>query len=132
MRTMTRVVLLLCGFLAMSGPCLAQDIDCPPDLDAQIAMIQGVGSCWRASEIAEQCAWGSSADIQTVAAALAVCEAEFMPHMSSADRGLYNHLQRLCEEKYKDMDGTMYRSMASFCRLKAAGFFSSLRGFVEE
>src|SRR5690606_34527187 len=54
---------------------------CPIEREAGaeeiLAAIEGGGSCYVAAGIAEACAWGSSIDVQFVAAATEVCSSGF-------------------------------------------------------
>lgn len=77
-------------------------------------------SCYLASKLAEACAWGSSLDVQTVSAAYGVCEGELNSYKPEKKLlGLLSTMKDVCNDKYLNMDGTLYRSMNSYCHLSA-------------
>ena len=90
-------------------------------LDAIIRAVETAPSCATAYKIAEACAFGSTADVQTTAIVIQRCEAK----IASAQRAGYERTAKACQAKYAKQDGTMYRSMAAFCvagaAVKAAG-----------
>ena len=119
-------VMVLCLFVTVhSLPAFAQDVQCPADPDALILFIQEAGICLEAAHRAEQCAWASSMDVPTTAAAQAVCESEYTLSNQS-DSDMYGLLMMRCREKYAPYDGTMYRSLEAFCRLDVAKLFNEL------
>ncbi len=100
------------------------DSSCPVEYeaDAILAAIEGGGSCYVASGIAESCAFGSSLDVQFVSAATEICQRGF-DAMTAADKKLYESVLKKCADKYADVDGTLYRSMNAYCDLEVTKLF---------
>ncbi len=96
-----------------------EDILNNPDLfQAEIRVQQ---TCSDAADLARACAWGSSLDVGTVAAAEEVCYLE-MAKQRGLTRTFFAMLERLekdCDKKYESEDGTLYRSLHAYCRLDA-------------
>jgi hypothetical protein len=104
------------------------ETSCPvdaSDADAILDAIDNAGSCYVASGIAETCAWGSSLDVQFVSSATALCERGF-DAMTTAAKAQYEQLLGECAAKYKDIDGTLYRSMNAYCDLEVTKLFDDL------
>lgn len=93
--------------------------------DKILAAIEGGGNCRTASGIAEACAYGSSLDVQFVAAATDVCSTGF-DAMPTAMRATYDSLVSRCGDKFASESGTLYRSMAAFCTLEVTHLFAML------
>lgn len=107
--------------------------ECPIiDFDAtsiQIA-IDNASTCYEAADIAKECAFGSSIDVQFVGSALKTCEKDFVS-ISELEIATYNGLVNQCYKKYANLSGTMYRSFESFCALSVAEAFSSVFSTIE-
>lgn len=103
--------------LAFGAPAHAAD-DCPASgqLDAILRAVETAPSCTTAYKIAEACAFGSTADVQTTSIVITKCEAR----MTAAQRAGYERAAKACAAKHAGKDGTMYRSMAAFCAAGAA------------
>jgi len=116
--------------LSFSGSVFA--VDCPAQIgddnyiDKVAAAIKATDSCEGGSQMAEACSLGASGDAPITQVAQVKCEGDFMKKLTKADVQTYNNLQTKCESKYKNMQGTMYISMASFCRLQVARLYSEL------
>lgn len=104
-------------------------IVCPTTAENIATMISLASSCYEASSIANQCAYGSSADLQIVAAAKDICVKEAGP-LSKADQSLLTRMSKRCVQAYKGQQGTMYMSMMAFCELKAVEFINSVQSKV--
>lgn len=77
-------------------------------------------TCDTASDLAESCAWGSTADIQITASASRVCSMELEKNKPSQKlKSILTDLVSACHEKYKEMQGTMYVSLDHYCALSA-------------
>jgi hypothetical protein len=100
---------------------------CPVDGDADkiLEAIEGGGNCYTAAGIAESCAYGSSLDVQFVAAATEVCSAGFGA-MDAGTRQTYDYLVQRCWEKYENQEGTLYRAMAAHCTLEVTRLAATL------
>jgi len=102
------------------------DSSCPVadyDADKIMAAIEGGGSCYVASGIAESCAFGSGLDVQFVSAATDICQSGF-GSMTTADKALYEKMLGKCAAKYRDFDGSLYRSMNAYCALEITQLFT--------
>jgi hypothetical protein len=109
-------------------PCPAAIESDPEAIEKAITEAQ---YCYKATEIAESCAYGSSIDAAFVGAATEVCEHGFSGQMSAKDKSLYESLLGRCGAKYENEQGTMYRSMTAFCGLQVTEMFESIYAEVE-
>lgn len=100
-------------------------VDCPSDADAIIKLIQNQVSCYEAQGVAEQCAYGSAIDTQIAGAAYEACSKNFSK-LNRKDKKLLSQMEDRCTQKYGKKQGTMYLSMAAFCRLSAAVWWDLL------
>lgn len=95
--------------------------------DEIIAAIDAAPGCDRAMKIFEDCEYGASGDVLLGAAVEKKCEADFMPRLTAATKKAYQHQMSVCDRKYANQDGTMYRSFAAFCRAEIAQRYSRQR-----
>lgn len=115
---MPRVVPAFVALVTLLASPVAALERCPvsgADLDGIVAAIEKA-SCAKAFAIMEACAFGSSADVQSGAAVVSVCQRALSP----AARRTFSRESQACVEKYARQEGTMYRSMAAFCSAEAA------------
>ncbi len=121
MKKILLAIIMIASSVTFGAECVnekGEDIYNQPEVF--MAMIEKADSCYSAKSLAEACAYGSSLDIQTAGAAYGVCEAELTktnPAKNLTD--LLTGMNSLCNKKYENEDGTMYRSMNAFCRLSA-------------
>ena len=112
---------LLVGSVAFSAECVnekGEDIYNQPEVFQ--ALIEKAGSCYDAKNLAEACAYGSSLDVMTAGTAYEVCAKELQKVKPTAKvTSTLNKMNTMCNDKYANEDGTMYRSMNAFCRLNA-------------
>jgi len=111
-------------------PVVAYSETCPvadSDAEAIEAAIAGAEYCGQAADIAEACAWGSSIDVQFVAAASATCA----PTLTEDDVLLRDRLHAGCAAAFADEGGTLGRSMVAYCGLQVAVVLDSLYAPVE-
>jgi hypothetical protein len=101
-------------------------ITCPEKVEDVAKMIISLSTCYDASRAANQCALGSSADVQIAGAAKLVCLKE-AGNLSNSDQALLTEMTKRCVEAYQGKQGTMFMSMAAFCELKAAEFINSVQ-----
>lgn len=120
--TVTVLTGLLVGSIALA--------DCPDkyttDRDQLVDDIASAETCYEASNLAESCAWGSTADLATTSAAISVCARAYEEKISRPDNAMLMALFEKCDAKYEGQDGTLYRSMNGFCRLEVSKLFSNL------
>lgn len=99
--------------------------ECPSDAVEIDQMISKAGSCYEASKIASDCAWGSSIDISFVATASEICLKKY-DQWSTKHKLILAALSEDCNKKYEDQAGSLYRSMNAFCILGATEMLSQL------
>ena len=121
---MNKIVLIF-GVLTLPI-CAFADIQCPTSAEETIAMIEATKSCDDAHQIATQCAWGSSVDVQIAGAAGDICANTFRGKLTAADKRAYLTLINDCKTKYAKMQGTMYASAWAFCQEAVGKLFSNL------
>ena len=115
-------IILIMTMFAVShahAECPVKDFDGEKILNAVIAS----QTCEEASNVAKNCAFGSSFDVATTSEAILICERDFDVY-SAPLAGAYNTLVAACGTKYENEQGTMYRAFAAFCALSVAEFFS--------
>jgi len=122
--------LILISALTLSSAAFSMQ-QCPVEFPSE-NYLENVGkiiaesdSCYSASEVANDCALGAGGDVYIAGQAIIRCEKD-MPKMSKADALMYTTLNDKCSEKYSTMEGSMYRSMESFCHLQVTRLFLSL------
>ena len=128
-------IILISGVL-MLPVCAFADIQCPTageagSLEETIAMIKAAKSCHDANQIATQCAWGSSADVQIAGAAGDICANTFRGKLTAADKTAYLTLINDCKTKHAKMQGTMWVSAEAFCEASVGKLFSDLYSPIE-
>jgi hypothetical protein len=107
-KEMIKIVLAL-GVL-MLPVCAFADIQCPPpgedgSFEKTVAMIKVAKSCYDADQIAKQCGWGSSADVQIAGAAGDICANTFRGKLTPADKTIY-----LTSLKNADLSTLIFRA----------------------
>ena len=93
-------------------------------VDEIVDAISATPGCKRAMAIFRECQLGASGDVPMGAAVEEKCEANFVPHMTAAKKRAYQHAMDVCDRKYANEDGTMYRSFTAFCRAEVAQRYS--------
>jgi hypothetical protein len=114
------VVLPFAAAPAGASICLGKSMT----MEETIDVINAAPGCDRAMKLFEACAYGSSGDIRLGAAVERKCERDFLAQLKRPQKSLYHSKMRLCDRKYRNEDGTMYRSFTAFCRADAAQRFS--------
>jgi hypothetical protein len=71
-------------------------------------------------EIFKDCAYTTSGDIQLGAAVEKKCEGDFLSRLEASQSRSYQREMGVCDRKYRNEDGTMYRSFTAFCRAEVA------------
>ena len=109
------------------GLCLAaasaRAEDCPAKssmMDDVIAALNEAPDCERAMKVFEACEYGTSGDIRFGALVETKCERDFLPRLTAAQKQHYQGEMRACDRKYRNEEGTMYRSFTAFCRAEVA------------
>jgi hypothetical protein len=101
--------------------------DCPAkstQFEDIVVALKEAPSCDRAMKIFEACEYGTSGDIRFGAVVENKCEADFLARLTAPQRQFYQREMRLCDLKYRNKDGTMYRSFTAFCRAEVAQRYS--------
>ena len=124
-KTVSTILISLIVSTAYAG-----ENQCPVGADAIIKKISEQEHCYFAAKIARECAWGSSIDVAMVGEAMQICMKDFDSWKPSHKQS-FESLANDCNEKYKDQQGTMYRSMNAHCQLNFAEALSSLNDEVE-
>lgn len=121
MKKLLIALTLLVGSVSFSAECVnekGEDIFNQPEVFQ--ALIEKADSCYAAKNLAEACAYGSSLDVMTAGTAYEVCDKELQSNKPSAQlTSTLNSMNTMCNDKYANEDGTLYRSMNAFCRLSA-------------
>ena len=113
--------LVLSSAAFAEGTCVdakGNDITNQPEVFQRL--IEQSKSCYEAKQLAEACAWGSSLDVQTVGVAYGVCDKELKAQKPARSLlALESKMESICNKKYENEQGTMYRSMNAYCNLSA-------------
>ena len=105
---------------ALASICLGKSMT----LDETIDAINATPGCERAMKLFEDCEYGTSGDIHLGAAVEKKCERDFLARLKQPQKQLYRREMRVCDRKYQNEDGTMYRSFTAFCRAEVAQRYS--------
>ena len=105
---------------ALASICLGKSMT----LDETIDAINATPGCERAMKLFEDCEYGTSGDIHLGAAVEKKCERDFLARLKQPQKQLYRREMRVCDRKYQNKDGTMYRSFTAFCRAEVAQRYS--------
>jgi hypothetical protein len=123
---MAVLVVLAVIFLMAAAPAFAAVcLDKSMTLDEIVAAIDAAPGCDRAMAIFKDCQFGTSGDISLGAAVEKKCEAGFLPRLTAAKKTAYQREMDVCDRKYANEQGTMYRSFTAFCRAEVAQRYSS-------
>jgi MoaA/NifB/PqqE/SkfB family radical SAM enzyme len=93
-------------------------------LDEIVATIDAAPGCARAMKIFTECEFGASGDVSLGAAVEKKCERDFLARLEEPRKRLYRRGLRICDRKYRNEEGTMYRSFTAFCRAEIAQRYS--------
>jgi hypothetical protein len=94
------------------------------NLDDVVDAINAAPGCERAMKLFEACEFGTSGDIRLGAAVEKKCERDFLARLKEPQKLLYFSEMRVCDRKYLNEEGTMYRSFTAFCRAEVAQRYS--------
>jgi hypothetical protein len=114
------VILSFSAGPALASICLGKSMT----LDEIIDVINATPGCERAMKLFEACEYGTSGDIHLGAAVEKKCELDFLARLKEPQRHLYQSEMRVCDRKYRNEEGTMYRSFTAFCRAEVAQRYS--------
>jgi hypothetical protein len=89
------------------------------------ALVRKAPTCDQAKEQFSDCAYGASGDVSLADIVTEKCEAEFLPKIVRTPRWRAYQLSiKRCDDKYENMQGTMYVAMAAGCRIDVAQSFA--------
>jgi hypothetical protein len=114
------IVLSLNAAPALAAICLGKSMTS----DEIVDVIKASPGCERAMKVFKDCAYTASGDIQLGAAVEKMCERDFLGHLGAPEKQAYRRKMRVCDHKYDNESGTMYRSFTAFCRAEVAQRYS--------
>jgi hypothetical protein len=101
--------------------------ECPAKsmmMDDIIAVLDQAPSCERARKVFEAAEFGTSGDIRFGAIVEKKCEGDFLARLKDPEKRLYQREMRVCDQKYRNQSGTMYRAFTAYCRADVAQRYS--------
>jgi hypothetical protein len=108
-----------------AGPALAAVcLDKSMTLDDSVDVINASPGCERAMKVFKDCEFGTSGDIHLGAAVEKKCGGDFLGRLKAPQKQAYKHEMDACDRKYRNEEGTMYRSFTAFCRAEVAQRYS--------
>ena len=110
------VIFSLSAGLAQAAVCLDKSMTRDEIVDA----INATHGCEAAMKLFTDCEFGTSGDIALGAAVENKCEGDFLKRLKVSQKRSYQREMRVCDRKYQNEDGTMYRSFTAFCRAEVA------------
>jgi hypothetical protein len=114
------VLVSLSGGPALAAVCLDKSMT----LDEIVEAINASPGCERAMKLFQDCEFGTSGDIHLGAAVEKKCEGNFLGRLKAAQKQTYRRELSVCDRKYRNESGTMYRSFTAFCRAEVAQRYS--------
>src|SRR3954469_24751188 len=85
-------------------------------LDEVVDVIKAAPGCGGAMKIFKDCSLGTSGDIRLGEAVENKCEGNFLGKLNAQQKRAYQREMTVCDRKYRNESGTMYRSFSAFCR----------------
>jgi hypothetical protein len=98
--------------------------DTSMSLDEVVDVIKAAPGCGPAMRIFKDCSLGSSGDIRLGKAVENKCEGDFLGKLKAQQKQAYQREMNLCDRKYRNESGSMYRSFTAFCRAKISQRYS--------
>ena len=114
------VIVSLSAHPARGAVCLAKSMT----LDEIVETINATRGCERAMKLFQDCSFGTSGDIQLGAAVEKKCEGDFLSRLKAPQKQSYQRAMGVCDRKYRNESGTMYRSFTALCRAEIAQRYS--------
>jgi hypothetical protein len=114
------VVLSLNAAPALASICQGKSMT----LDEVVDTISATSGCEHAMKVFEDCEYTASGDVQLGAAVEKKCERDFLGHLGRPETQAYQREMGVCDRKYRNESGTMYRSFTAFCRAEVAQRYS--------
>jgi hypothetical protein len=114
------IILSLGAGPVLAAVCLEKSMTRDEIVDA----IDASPGCERAMKLFQDCEFGTSGDVQLGAAVEKKCEGDFLGHLRAPQKRAYQREIGVCDNKYRNESGTMYRSFTAFCRAEVARRYS--------
>jgi hypothetical protein len=114
------VILSFGGGPAQAAVCLDKSMT----RDEIVEAINATPACERAMKLFQDCELGTGGDAELGAAVEKKCEGDFLSHIKVPQKRAYQREMGVCDRKYRNQSGTMYRSFTAFCRAEAAQRYS--------
>jgi hypothetical protein len=112
------VVWSLSAAAASASICMGKSLS----LDETVEAINATSGCEPAMKLFTDCAYTASGDVALGAAVERKCGRDF--HLGVAEQRAYQRKMSVCDHKYDNESGTMYRSFTAFCRAEVAQRYS--------
>jgi hypothetical protein len=119
--------LMALAIISVLGPTPACAVVClsrSMTMDEIVEVIGAAPSCERAMKIFQDCQMSTSGDIHLGEAVEKKCEADFFARLKPPGKAAYQRRMGVCDRKYQNEQGTMYRSFTAFCRAEIAQRYS--------
>src|ERR1019366_2570547 len=114
------VVLSLATAPALAAVCQGKSMT----LDDIVDTIKATSGCERAMKVFQDCEFGTSGDLRLGATVENKGERDFLGRLGAQEKQAYQREMLVCDRKYQNESGTMYRSFAAFCRADVAQRYS--------
>lgn len=132
----SRSLLAIVRFIALTIPVVAVSFAHPqeqcnfgsPEAAGKLEKsLQQAPSCKSASNLYNECRWGSSADSGFAAIVINKCERAFIDKLNPAQKKIYEDRRQLCTYEYGRQEGTLAISESASCHVDVAvGFAEDL------
>lgn len=99
--------------------------DTSMSLDEVVDVIKAAHGCGGAMKIFKECSLGTSGDIRMGEAVENKCEGDFLGKLGAQQKQAYQREMTVCDRKYRNESGTMYRSFTAFCRAEISQRYSA-------
>jgi hypothetical protein len=116
---LVRMILAISAILLLASSGRAQDCQSLKP-EGRVEVLRKAPTCDAAMEAFGDCAYGASGDDRLADIATDKCEAEFLEKVGVKQRRAYIVALKQCDDKYENMQGTMYVAMAAGCRAHLA------------
>jgi len=98
--------------------------DTSMSLDEVVDVISAAQGCAGAMKVFTECSLGTSGDIRMGEAVENKCEGDFLGRLKPSQKQAYQSKLLVCDRKYRNESGTMYRSFTAFCRAEVSQKYS--------
>ena len=114
------VLLSLGGAPAFAAVCFDKSMS----LEEIVGAIDATPGCEAAMKLFTDCEFGTSGDIRLGAAVEKKCEGDFLGRLRPPQKQAYRREIAVCDDKYRNESGTMYRSFTAICRAEVSQRYS--------